>query len=387
MAKNKKTEPSTGYYKPIGNGNRAFVPAPLPPAYDFNKIDRMLYGRAQRLLGELNGVGLMINKPYLLISPFSRREAVASSRIEGTQASVEDVLYYEIANGDESFMKDRSVEDIREVTNYIAALDYGRRRLDEIPISLRLIKEMHRILMRNVRGKQAAPGQFRKIQNWIGDFKTPIEEAKFIPPPVPEMKKCLDQWEKYIHAESGLDILTQCSLIHYQFEAIHPFLDGNGRIGRLLIILYLCSKKALSQPLLYLSPYFERNREEYYTRLANVSKEGEWKKWCEFFLRAVVEQANYAISEGRKIIELQERYRNILDAESRVPKGVYLILNEIFDLPIATIPRLSAKLKLPYNTVNSGLSRLKKLGILTVVSSHPKIFISNELLDIYTQGM
>ena len=255
----------------------AFIPNPLPPSIIYKDLINLL-SEADRLLGELSGTGRTLLNPYLLIGPYTRREAVSSSRIEGTEASLSDLFYFEAAETEKP-----KVSDVKEVKNYVKAMEAGIKRLKDLPISVRLIREIHKILMQGVRGEQAEPGELRKSQNWIGRQGCTLNEATFVPPPIDEMAKALSDWENYLHSNPKEPPLIQCALMHYQFEAIHPFLDGNGRIGRLLITFFLCEKGFLTQPLLYLSEFFEKHRSEYYSRLLGVSQRGEWKEWIEFF--------------------------------------------------------------------------------------------------------
>ena len=232
-------------------------------------------------MSELAGAARTLPNPHLLIGPFIRREAVLSGRIEGTQASLSDLFFFEASGA-----ADPAVPDVREVSNYVKALEHGLARLDALPISLRLIREIHAKLMEGVRGEHLTPGEFRRSQNWIGAPGCTLMEAIFVPPPEEEMMECLGELEKYLHEPSALLPLVRLALVHYQFETIRPFLDGNGRIGRLLITLLLCAEGLLSEPLLYLSAYFERHRQDYYRCLLDVSHAGQWSHWISFFCAA-----------------------------------------------------------------------------------------------------
>ncbi|MCH7589678.1 Fic family protein, partial [PVC group bacterium] len=224
-----------------------------------------------------------------LVSPYTRKEAVSSSRIEGTQATIQELFYYESS----SFAKETG-SDVMEVANYVKAIEFGINALEKLPISIRLIKNIHKILMEGVRGNRATPGELRKSQNWIGTPNSSIDNVTYVPPPVDAMKESLYRFEKYLHVNSDDPLLIRCALIHYQLEAIHPFLDGNGRVGRLLVVLFLCAKGVLPTPLLYLSAYFELLRDEYYRQLLRVSTTGDWNAWLRFFLRGVDLQARYS---------------------------------------------------------------------------------------------
>lgn len=360
-------------------GYWAFVPNPLPPEIIYDRELIRLLSEADRLLGELSGTGRLLRNPYLLIAPYIRREAVSSSRIEGTQASLSDLFFFEAAESEEP-----KVHDVREVRNYVLAMEYGFERLKDLPISNRLIREIHRVLMKRVRGEHLTPGEFRQSQNWIGPPGCLLNEATFVPPPVEEMHKALSDWEKYVHSNSEEPPLIQCALVHYQFEAIHPFLDGNGRIGRLLIAFFLCEREYLTQPLLYLSAFFERFRDEYYSRLLGVSKKGDWRKWIEFFLRGVVSQSKDAISDAKKILDLHAEYIEKLEKTKKIPSSAHRLIDEIFLNPVISISGLSKKWKLPFNSVKTGVLRLVKIGILKEIKGRKrnKLFIASELMQL-----
>jgi len=281
----------------------AFVPAPLPPALDWTPRLVRLLSDADRLIGRLAGEGGRLANPHILIRPFVRREAVLSSRIEGTQATLGELLAAEAGA-----VVDRSPEDLREVGNYVAALEYGISRLGKLPLCVRLIRELHEKLMEGVRGHHAAPGQFRTIQNWIGKPGSTLQTASFIPPPPGEVERSLAEWESFLHA-SELPPLATIALAHYQFEAIHPFLDGNGRVGRLLITLFLVERKILSAPLLYLSAFFEASRRDYYEGLRAVSERGAWQQWLEYFLLGIARMSEDALSRTTRINDLLAEWR------------------------------------------------------------------------------
>ncbi len=362
-------------------GYWAFVPNPLPPEINYDRELIRLLSEADRLLGELSGTGSLLRNPYLLIAPYIRREAVASSRIEGTQASLSDLFFFEAAESEE-----QKVPDVLEVRNYVKAMEYGLKRLKDLPISSRLISEIHGILMEGVRGEHLTPGEFRRSQNWIGSPGGLLNEATYVPPPVEEMHQALSDWEKYLHSNPEETPLIQCTLMHYQFEAIHPFLDGNGRIGRLLITFFLCERGYLTQPLLYLSAFFERFRDEYYSRLLDVSKKGEWWKWIEFFLRGVVTQSRDALSDAKKILGLHVEYQTKLEKTKKIPESAHRLIDEIFLNPVISISDLSRKWKLPFNSVKTGVLRLVKIGILKEMEERKKnkLYIASELMNLLT---
>lgn len=268
----------------------------------------------------------------------------------------------------------------------VRAMEYGIERVKNLPISVRLIREIHEILMQGVRGEQATPGELRHSQNWIGPPGCSLNEAAFIPPPMEEMRESLSQWEKYLHSNSDEPPLIQCALMHYQFEAIHPFLDGNGRIGRLLITFFLCERDFLTQPLLYLSAFFDRYREEYYSRLLAVSQRGDWRGWLEFFLRGIANQCQEALSDAKKILELHREYQKILERTKKIPETAHRLINEIFLNPVVSISGLSKKWKMPFNSVKTGVLRLVDVGILEKVAGRRrnKLFIASKLMELLT---
>lgn len=362
-------------------GYWAFVPNPLPPLFDFDKNLISLLSQADRLLGELSGTGRVLPNPYFLIAPYTRREAVYSSRIEGTQASLNDLFFFEAAESEEP-----KVPDVREVRNYVRAMEYGFKKLKELPISVRLIREIHKVLMEGVRGERATPGELRRTQNWIGPSGCTLNEATFVPPPVEEMQESLSGWENYLHSNPNEPPLIQCALMHYQFEAIHPFLDGNGRIGRLLITFFLCERDFLTQPLLYLSAFFDKFRDEYYSRLLAVSQKSDWRGWVEFFLRGVINQSKDAVSDAKKILDLHAQYQRSLETTKKIPETSHRLIDEIFLNPVVSISRLSKKWNIPFNSVKTGLSRLTDLGILREVPGRKrnKLFVADKLMELLT---
>jgi Fic family protein len=323
-------EHKPGHLVRTPQGYSAFAPNPLPPKLDVSWRLVKQVSDADRAMSELAGLVRMLPNPHLLIGPFIRREAVLSSRIEGTRASLSDLFFFEAANE-----APPDASDVKEVANYVKALDHGLSRLNELPLSLRLIREMHERLMEGVRGEHLTPGEFRSSQNWIGPPGSTLMDAAYVPPPVDKMGRALDEFEKYLHAESEFPLLIRLALIHYQFEAIHPFLDGNGRIGRLLITLLLCAEDALPQPLLYLSAFFERYREDYYRALLAVSQRGEWTNWINFFLRGVEEQSRDAIKKSSRLLDLWRQYRQRLQS-ARASALALRLLDELFATPAMT---------------------------------------------------
>jgi Fic family protein len=355
-------------------GYWAYVPNPLPPRLEWDTALVSQISKADLAIGTLSGLGETLPNPHLLIYPFIRREAVLSSRIEGTQSSLSDLLLFEATQVEKQ-------GDVREVQNYVRAMEYGLKRLNELPLSLRFIRELHNILMEGVRGEHATPGEFRQSQNWIGPDGATLNEATFVPPPTPEMLECLSQLEKFLHSNGELPPLVQAAMAHYQFETIHPFLDGNGRIGRLLVTILLCQRNVLSKPLLYLSAYFEQHRGEYYDLLLKVSQSGEWRQWIEFFLTAVAEQAGDAVSRSRKLLELLRQYSQRVREENLSPTTSQLV-ELIFMKPVLNVKTAQEFLKVSYPSAQLALTSLEKIGILTEITGRKrdKAYSAQEIL-------
>lgn len=373
---------STGRIMRTDRDYYAFIPNPLPSEIKYSKDVVNLLSEATLQLGNLNGIGTMLPNPNLLIVPYVRREAVLSSRIEGTQTSLSELFYFEAQRKEEQ-KKEAQKTDVLEVLNYVKAMDHGIKRLKELPLSLRLIKEIHEILMKGVRGQHMTPGEFRRSQNWIGPAGCTLNEAIFVPPPVNEMNQVLGDFEKFLHDRENFAGLLQCALIHYQFEAIHPFLDGNGRIGRLLITLFLCEREYLTYPLLYLSAFFEKFRDEYYDRLLAISQKGEWNEWIKFFLRGVVVQSQDAIKNSQSILDLLEIYRARI--HQKRPSGYALkLLDEIFKNPYMSIPRAAQRLDTSYHTAKAAVKKLLEAKILFEITDkiRGKIYCAKELLEL-----
>jgi len=357
------SEKSAGQIVKSPQGYSAFVPHPLPPKLDYSSELVGALSEADRSLATLEGVGRRLPNPHLLVNPYMRREAVLSSRIEGTQASLSDLFLFEAEPQGET-----KRADTREVYNYVRALSHGWKRLSSLPLSLRLVRELHLELMRGVRGHETR-GEFRKRQNWVGPPGCSLADATFVPPPPPEMTAALSEWEKFLHTkDASLPPLLQCGMLHYQFEAIHPFADGNGRVGRLLIILFLCERGLLTQPLLYLSAYLERNRAEYYDRLQGVDRRGEWEEWLRFFLRGVAVQSQDAVTTAERLLGLHKEYRDRLQRR-RVTAPTLALVDEIFANPYVTIPRARDRLKVSYPTAQAAVKRLVDAGMLKEVTA------------------
>lgn len=372
------TEDKSGRLIKSAKGYWAFVPNPLPPGLELSWDLVKRLSEADQALSELAGVARTLPNPHLLINPFIRREAVLSSRIEGTQASFSDLLFFEASE-----MTEQRMPDVREVSNYVRALEYGQERLKTLPISLRLIREMHERLMTGVRGEHLTPGEFRRSQNWIGPPGCTLMDAVYVPPPEPEMKECLSDLEKYLHAESSLPLLIRQALIHYQFESIHPFLDGNGRVGRLLLTLLLCTEGPLPQPLLYLSAFFERHRQDYYRLLLAVSQKGVWDEWVNFFLRGVAEQSRDAIKRSSQLLDLWHSYRQRLQS-ARASALIIRLIDELFLFPAVSIPKAAKLLGVTQRSAQLNVEKVVAAGILREATGRQRnrIFIAPEIIQI-----
>jgi Fic family protein len=306
-------------------GFYAFVPAPIPRVLSLDGATVMALSDADSSLGRLAGAGRLLPNPHILVDPYIVREAVASSRIEGTQASLSEVMQAN-ATGQSA-----PGSDVREVQNYIAALNSGLERLVHLPLCLRLIRDVHTILMEGVRGQERRPGEFRITANWIGSPTATPDDAVFVPPLPDDMFRALDDLEAFLNEEVRLPVLVRCALLHYQFETIHPFLDGNGRLGRLLAVFYLVQQGVLPQPLLYLSAYFEAHRGEYYDRLQEVRERGQIQQWLQFFLTAIAVQAADAIERAERLADVRERYRRgLVSSRSRAAEVVDLLMANPF---------------------------------------------------------
>lgn len=357
-------------------GYMAFMPNPLPPKINWTiNLSRSL-SDADRLIGKLAGEGSQLPNPHLLMRPFMKREAVLSSRIEGTQATLGELLAKEAGANIE-----RSPDDLREVANYVVALKYGIKRLKKLPLSLRLICELHEHLMKGVRGGHATPGEFRRTQNWIGKPGSTLANASYIPPPPHELMNCLGEFENFLH-DKTLPPLVQIALIHYQFEAIHPFLDGNGRVGRLLITLFLIERNILPTPLLYLSVFFEATRRDYYDLLTGVHEHAEWESWLEYFFNGVARQSEDALSRAERINANLLRWRKaIAEASTKTPS---LVLDMIAANPFITVKGAAEKLKVAFTTAQRAIDRLEALQILKRESDakRDRVYCAKDILNI-----
>lgn len=360
----------------------AFAPHPLPPplAVELPLIHAL--SSADRALGELAGLGRAIANPHLLIRPFIRREAVLSSRIEGTQAGMAELYAYEAGHPP----RDRSPAaeaDVREVLNYVHALEYGLERLQTFPVSLRLLREMHERLMAGVRGERMTPGDFRRTQNWIGRPGCTLNDADYVPPPAEEMLEALNALERYLHDDSDYPPLIRLALIHYQFEAIHPFLDGNGRIGRLLIVLLLMHWELLPLPLLYLSAWFHEHRERYYDLLMRVSERGAWNEWVIFFLDGVSAQAGDAIRRAKQLQDLQRAWHDKLLKE-RSTGIMHGVVDLLFETPLMSATEIAARFDVSHQTAIRVLRKFVDMSIVqeTTERQRGRQFTATDILAI-----
>lgn len=369
------TPEAPGALVEIGGGFVAFVPEPLPPRFEWTSTLVQSLSSADRAVGELAGVGRTLANPHLLIRPFLQKEAVVSSRIEGTRASFPDLLLFDVEP--ESTPE---TSDVREVRNYVTALEVGLRRLDSLPIGTRLLCEMHRLLLDGVRGGESA-GELRRLQVHIGRSRR-MADATFIPPPANEIAHLLGDLERFIHTRNEeIPVLLRLAMIHYQFEAIHPFHDGNGRIGRLLISLLIANERLLPQPLLYLSAFVERHRDEYYARLREVSTRGAWIEWFVYFLEAVRRQSLDAIDTVNRLTTL----RNEFHARLHTPRATGLLhklVDALFTTPALTIPQAARILGVTYRSAQQNVERLAKAAILreTTGQKRNRIFISDAIV-------
>ncbi|MBN9236973.1 MAG: Fic family protein [Afipia broomeae] len=362
---------------------RAFVPPPLPPAPPIDVLtllDRL--SLAERALGRLDGITMLLPRQELFLYMYVRKEAVLSSQIEGTQSTLTDLLRFET-----EAQAGQPIDDIREVSNYVDAMMYGLERLEDLPLSLRLIREMHARLLQSGRGGTKSPGEFRRSQNWIGGSRP--GNALFVPPPTTELDGCLDALERFMHEdESRLPALIKAGLLHVQFETIHPFLDGNGRIGRLLVTLYLCVHGVLRKPLLYLSLYLKTHRADYYRLLQEVREHGAWEAWLDFFLTGVADTANQAFDAATRIVELFKHDRERITGESERPGSALRIHDLLQQNPYLTANLLVERTGLSAPTVNAALADLERLGIVEEVTGRRRgrVFGYRRYLAILSEG-
>lgn len=354
----------------------AFVPDRLPPKIHLDMSLALALSKADSALSELSGLGGQLPNPHLLISPYIRREAVLSSRIEGTKASLSDLLIDEIDDGNPRRAEN---DDIQEVRNYIHAMEHGIAMLSSLPLSLRLVREIHAKLMSGVRGDKATPGEFRRSQNWIGPAGSTPMTAAFVPPPVYEMTESLGDWEKFLHVRDVMPDLIQCAMMHVQFETIHPFLDGNGRVGRLLVTFFMLERKRLSQPLLYLSAFIDAHKNDYYDLLQRVRTHGDWVPWIRFFLQGVTEIATEAGEQAKELHRLREQYRSQL----RDKANALGLLDDLFINPYMTIGRAGKVLGKTHPTAKAAIAVLEEQKILREITGRQwgRYYVCQPVLD------
>lgn len=366
-------------------GYRAFIPAPLPPDPPIAIDDELqvLLSKADRALGRLDGSIQTLPNADLYVLMYVRKEAVLSSQIEGTQSSLADLLRAEARIFDPD-----APADVREVSNYVAALNYGLQRLEELPVSARLIREIHERLLRDVRGANLQPGELRQSQNWIGPAGATLTNATFVPPPPHVVPNALGDLERFIHSRNSMPALIRIGLTHAQFETIHPFLDGNGRVGRLLITFLLCEQTILQSPVLYLSHYLKANRAEYYEHLQSIRTQGAWEAWLKFFLRGVAEVSAEATETARAILHLRETdARKMIDNLGRVAGNGLKVHAELFRFPLVSVKAVSELLGVSFPAANRLMERLVEIGILQEVTGNARnrVFHYTDYVQLFSE--
>jgi Fic family protein len=363
------------------HGYVAYFPNPIPRELTISRDNLMRIADAEAALGRLAGTGRLLPDPHLLVRSYLRREAVASTRIEGTQASLADVF-------DAEASEQPLGADVEEVVNYVRAMEIGLHRLETLPLSVRLIREMHAVILAGVRGRERQPGELRTTQNWLGPAGATIDTAPFVPPPPSELSDLLTDLERFIHEQPLLPPLVQAALLHYQFETIHPFLDGNGRLGRLLIVFFLVVRDRLPEPLLYLSPYFEARRARYYDALQAVRERGDVDSWIELFLDAVTTQAADAVVRAERLVDLRERYRSSVRATTR---GAATQLAELtIEQPVLTTRIVEERLGITRPAALNALRHLEQVGILVAAAEGPRRQLrwrADEVLAVLSDGL
>ena len=374
----------SGVYILQPTGYKAFIPTPLPPNPPIQMDDTMhqLLADASTALGRLDTMGYLLPNLDHIIAMYVRKEALLSSQIEGTQASLEDIFEYE------SNEKIENVNDVHEVVSYISALHHGLERVKEFPMSVRLIKEIHEILVSNARGREKTPGEFRRSQNWIGPAGCILKNASFVPPPPAEAIQAMGELELFFHKENSLPTLIACALIHYQFETIHPFLDGNGRLGRLLITFYLCWKKLMQKPLLYLSYYFKVHRQEYYDRLNLAREKGDYEQWISFFLRGIIWTSESALDTIKRVLLLGETHKRLLLQKKISSPLAMALLDHLFLKPHISVSDIASHFKISKQTAQNLVNQFVNLTMLKEVTGKKRgrRFTYWEYLDCLSEG-
>lgn len=363
-------------------GYDAFVPASLPPRPPVDVDAEMLHllSVADQALGRLDGVIRTVPNPDLFVAMYVRREAVLSSQIEGTQSTLEDLLAAELEPRAPGLP-----DDVEEVVNYVRAMNYGLSRLSSLPLSKRLIREIHAELLRTGRGAHRMPGEFRRTQNWIGPANAPIERATFVPPAVPDMHSALDDFERFLHRDDRLPVLIHVGIAHAQFETIHPFIDGNGRVGRLLITFLLVLRGVLHRPLLYLSDYLKRNRAEYYDRLTAIRRRGDWEGWMRFFLQGAAETAHEATETAQAVLVLREAHRDLV--QERTGLNGMRLLDLLFDRPLVNVNLVKDSLGISFATANNLVGEFERAGLLREITGgrRRRVFRYESYLELFRE--
>ena len=369
----------------VGEKANAFIPAPLPPSPPIEWCSelRSKFDQALLALGRLDSISMLLPDTSLFLYMYIRKEAVLSSMIEGTQSSLSDLLLFEMDQ-----QPGVPLDDVQEVSNYVAALSHGLRLLEDgLPISIRLFREVHGVLLNKGRGSNQTPGEFRRSQNWIGGTRP--GNAAFVPPPAEDVLECMSQLELFIHDKpESTPVLLKAALAHVQFETIHPFLDGNGRLGRLLITLILCDQKVLREPMLYLSLYFKTHRQYYYELLNNVRMTGNWEAWLEFFAEAVIATATQAVDTAQQLLDLSNQDRDKISGLGRVGASVLQVHRALMEHPIATSKSIVDRTGITPATVNKALGHLEKLGIVSELTAQKRnrLFTYAGYIEIINRG-
>jgi Fic family protein len=374
----------SGQYISQPTGYKAFIPSFLPPDPPV-KIDGSLHqllSEANIALGRLDTMGYLLPNVDFIIAMYVRKEALLSSQIEGTQASLEDIFEYE------SQAPLKNIDDVQEVVSYIKALNHGLKRIEEFPVSIRLIKEIHHLLLSNTRGKEKTPGEFKRSQNWIGPGGSTLKNASFVPPPPLEASDAMGQLELFLHEEHELPVLIACALIHYQFETIHPFLDGNGRLGRLLITFYLCWKKVMQKPLLYLSYYFKLHRQEYYDRLNLVREKGDYEQWVSFFLKGIIWTSESALDTIKNVLSIADRHKKLLLQKKISSPLAIALLDYLFVKPHLSVQEVAQHFQISYQTAQSLINHFVGMELLKEITGkkRDRRFSYWEYLDCLSEG-
>jgi len=375
-----------GRYVRQPEGFRVFIPGPLPPDPPIQMDEEMqvLLSATDRAIGRLDAITEFVPNPDLFVAMYVRKEAVLSSQIEGTQASLTDLLEFE-----SEAKRHKRVTDVQEVFNYVRAINFGLEQLAEMPLCLRLLRAIHAELLKGVRGGYRTPGEFRKSQNWIGPSSGTISEAAFVPPPAHEIPGAMGNLERFLHDDTPMPPLVKCGLAHAQFETIHPFLDGNGRLGRLLITFFLCWRGILTRPLLYLSVYFKRHRQEYYDRLQAVRDAGDWEGWIRFFLEGVRSASLEASETARKILDLREKHRTEVGRETRGSGAGLILLDRLFEFPMITVRQVADIIQRSYPVANDLTAAFVELGILSQAAERKRnrVFVYQPYLNLLEFGL